>query len=495
VYYLAADEEGLVVTGGQMAVQTWRSIVGMSGGAAITASPWYWGTFRETWRNAEVMTPPAVGIARMLGYGTESDWNGLVGQVRRDWGDSTVAVVWNVGKKELARPRLNLAAAGMDPNKRYAVWSFWDNQFLGIVKGAWTTPMLAESASQHLCFTDLDRTPNQPVLIGSNLHIWCGAAEIKRVTCTRGAMRIDLTDAGARDGDLWVYSRWPLAFKAASGCALNDVASAGDNVWRISLVGRQHGQPQRVDLEIRLPLTRQVWFWLLVALVVASLVFAAWRYVVGLRVQREHALAVERARIAQDLHDDLGAELSGIAMLSNLTRHHAAGNEAVGDRLREISNHARDSVRRLEEIVWALNPANDSIERFADYFCKFAQTYLELAGVSSRFDLPDCLPARPLNSVWRHNLYLAAKEALHNAVRHGRPATVTIRIMLRDERLVVTIEDDGTGFSDTPDLSAARGSGNMRARMDRIGGMLGRRGIPGHGTVVVFSMPLQGGGA
>ena len=145
-------------------------------------------------------------------------------------------------------------AAGEDTyllfcSKRYAVWSFWDNQFLGIVTGAWTTPMLAELGSQHLCFTDLDRTPNQPVLIGSNLHIYCGAAEIQRVTCTRGAMQIDLTDAGARDGDLWVYSRWPLAFKAATGCALKDVASTGDTLspreqeildWLAQAVAKYH---------------------------------------------------------------------------------------------------------------------------------------------------------------------------------------------------------------------------------------------------------------
>ncbi len=87
-------------------------------------------------------------------------------------------MLWNPGTSEAAIT-LDFARAGLDPQRRYAVWSFWDNRYLGVAKGSWTTPTLAPSASQHLCFTDLDRTPNKPVLVGSNLHIFCGGAEIR----------------------------------------------------------------------------------------------------------------------------------------------------------------------------------------------------------------------------------------------------------------------------------------------------------------------------
>lgn len=492
VYYMGTQIANIGgIPGGWPVVRTWISMVGLSCGAAITSDPWYQDGLRPYWRNVEVLTPPAGERTEVLDLCTDSNWPRLVGHVTRDWGDWTVALLWNPGATENST-RLDFASAGLDPRRRYAVWSFWDNRYLGVANGSWTTPPLPPSGSQHLRFTDLDRTPNRPVVIGSSLHIYCGAAEIKRVTSLTDAIEIELTDAGARAGDLFVYSRLQPVPNDVTGCVVKNVSSAGENVWRISLAGRKAGVPQRVELGIMLPVTRQPWFWLLIAAACASLLFAAWRYVAGLRIQREHALAKERARIAQDLHDDLGGELSSIAMLSDLAQHHAAENEAVRARLREISIHSRDTVRRLEEIVWAINPANDNIERFAGYFCKFVQGYLELAGVRSRFDVPDQLPARPLTSVQRHNLFLAAKEALHNAVRHGKPGEVTIRIALRGESLVVTIEDNGAGFVDTPTLSAARGSGNMEARMKQIGGTFERHSTPGLGTVVVLSAPLMG---
>ncbi len=499
VYYLAADAEGMAVAGGPLAVQTWRSLVGLSGGAAITADPWYWGSFRESWRNAEVLTPPAAENARVLGFGTSAVWNGLVNHVRRDWGDSTVVLVWNAGKKQPAHKNgFNFAAAGMDPNKRYAVWSFWDNQFLGIATGAWTTPVLAESASQHLCFTDLDRTPNQPVLIGSNLHIYCGAAEIQRVTCSRGAMRIDLTDAGARDGDLWVYSRWPLVFKAASGCALKDVVSAGDNVWRISLVDRQHGQSQRVDLEIQLPVTRRLWFWLVVALVVASLGFGMWRYRVAVRLERLHGLDSERARIARDLHDEIGAGLTEIAMQSHWVgrdiAHHGAPDTLR--RIDRVSQSASELTRSIDEIVWALNPANDTLERFVNYLTQASVKFLDATEQRVRFDIPADLPAVTLSGKVRHCLFLAVREALNNVTKHARAEMVRIVIRVAKAELHIGVEDDGCGFvPDVPDAAGIHeGLAGMRQRMAEIHGRFYLDSHPGAGTKVKFIAPLRASG-
>ena len=495
VYYLAANAEGMVVADGQAAVQTWRSMVGLSGGAAITADPWYWGDFRENWHHAEVMTPPATEDTRMLGFGTRGAWRGLVSHIRRDWVDSTVALVWSVGDRQQASNRLDFAAAGMDPNRRYAVWSFWDNQFLGIAKGSWVTPLLAESASEHLCFTDLDRTPNQPVLIGSNLHIYCGAAEIKGVSCTRSSMRIDLTDAGAHDGDLWVYSRWPLAFKAAIGCALKEVVSAGDNVWRISLVDRQHGQPQRLDLEIRLPFTHQAWFWLVVALVVASLALAAWRYGVGLRLERLHGLDEERARIARNIHDDLGASLTEITLLSELAQSGEAPTAEVRSDMRKIAARARQLTRALDTTVWAVNPRNDTLGSLVSYTCQRAEEFLKAGGIRCRMDVPSQVPEQVLTATVRHNVFLVVKEACHNVVKHSGASEVELRMATRANGLTIVIEDNGKGL--TPDANvlagaAARdGLSNMRQRAADIGATLEVCGTPGRGTRIQLDIPFH----
>jgi signal transduction histidine kinase len=205
----------------------------------------------------------------------------------------------------------------------------------------------------------------------------------------------------------------------------------------------------------------------------------------------ETALAAERARIAADLHDDLGAELSSIAMLADLAQQDSPQGGKAASRMNEITSHARQTVRRLEEIVWAVNPANDTVEGFARYFCKFAQDYLELAGVSSRFDLPEVFPGHPLPTLRRHHLFLACKEALHNAVRHGSPSEVNIAMRICGKSLDVIIEDNGRGFDDSPDVAASHGSGNMSRRMKVIDGTFERNSVPGKGTTVKLSIPLE----
>ena len=491
VYYLAADAEGLVVGGGPLVVRAWRSMVGLSCGAAITADPWYRDGFKDYWPSTEMLTPPATERTGVLGFGTSGNWSGLFGHVRRAWGDSTVVLVWNVGTKEQTVGKVDFAAAGMAPDRRYAVWSFWDNQFLGVVKGSWTTPVLTEAASQHLCFTDLDRTPNQPVLIGSNLHIYCGAAEIKRVTSTRAAMQIELTDAGARAGDLWVYSRWPLVFKAASGCAAQGVASAGENVWRISLVDRQHGKPQLLDLEVRLPITYQPWFWLLLALVVASVFFAAWRYLVGLHLQRRHALDSERARIARDIHDDLGTSLTRVSVMADDGASQQENLAGLRDRLAAIRAVAHEMTLAMDETVWAINSRNDTLQSMVNYLIDYAEEFLVPAGLKLRLDMPLQLPARFLPSALRHDLFLAFKEALNNIVKHAaaREVQVTLRVEPRQVRLIV--QDDGRGLPVAPVPAAAgQGLGNLRERMAQLGGACRITSTPGHGTVVELVVPV-----
>lgn len=490
LYYMVSESEGRsrLADGGQI-VRTWISMAGLSCGAAISFDLWYKPSFRPCWRNIEILTPPARERTEVLGLCTDPEWTTLVAHVRRKWSNSTVVLLWNPDEAERVIT-LDFAQAGLDPERRYAVWSFWDNRFLGVVKGTWRSQMLAPSGSELLCFTDMEQAKGRPMLIGSSLHIYCGAADIKRITSSRDTMEIELTDAGARAGDLFVYSRRQPILKTSVGCAVTDVAEAGENVWRIGISNRQHDALQRVELSILLPMSRQSWFRLLVATLGVSVAFAVWRYVAGLKLARQLALNLERARIAEDLHDDLGSELAGISMMAAIAESCASGSPEVRARLHELADRSQKMVRRLEEIVWAINPANDTVERFADYFCKFAQEYLEVAGVRSRFDVPGRFLSRSLSSTQRHNLFLAAKEALHNAIRHGSPAEVTIRIVQRPGRLEVTVEDDGVGFVDTPSLRSGRGSGNMSARMHRIGGTFERRSAPGRGTAVILSTPL-----
>jgi alpha-galactosidase len=497
-YYMGTDIANVsAITGGWPLVRTWMSMVGLSCGSAITADPWHWESFRPYWRNVEVMTPQAKEQTEVLDLCVSSEWPRLVGHVKRTWGDMHVALLWNPGTSERT-VTLDFAKVGMHPQHRYAVWSFWDNRYLGVTQGSWTTPALGPSASQHLCFTDLDLAPAKPVLIGSGLHIYCGAAEVKHIVQRRDAMDIELTDAGARNGDLFVYSRWQPVLKSAIGCAVSGIVSAGENVWRISLADRVCGGPQRLTLAILLPVTWHIWFWVLCGVICVSLLFGGWKYVAWSRaqlalagLQQQTVRQQERARIAADLHDELGTSLAQIAMLGNRAQRLSTGDAEQHERLSEIYDRARESVRRLDEIVWAVNPARDSLEHLVSYLCKYSEEYLALADVRFRIDIPDDLPSVPLDSAIRHNIFLAVREAIHNAVRHGHPNTVTLRVVVETDCFTVTILDDGKGFDVALALAAGRGVANIRERMAHVGGELHLTSQPGIESVVLFVVPFN----
>jgi len=249
-YYIAPDVKGAgKVAGGWPTVQTYASMMGLSSGAAFTSDLWNWDGFKPYLRMTEIMTPPAKERSEVIDLCTAEEWPRLLSKVQRPWGNWAVALLWNPTKQEKTIT-LDFAKAGLDPAHRYAVWSFWDNSFLGIAKGQWVTPALPATGCQHLVLTDLDSQPDRPVVIGSSLHIFCGATEIKNVHTTPTGIDIELTDAGAREGDLFVYSPKALTAKSATGCTVKSVEAAGENVWKIHLEGRAMNTPQTVSLSI-----------------------------------------------------------------------------------------------------------------------------------------------------------------------------------------------------------------------------------------------------
>ncbi len=212
--------------------------------------------------------------------------------------------------------------------------------------------------------------------------------------------------------------------------------------------------------------------------------------------RRQRALEQERTRIARDLHDDLGASLTRIALLSELAKADLHKPELARTHLDQIFTTVSGLTRELNEIVWAVNPANDSLEHFTDHICKFAQDYLSLAGIRCRLDFPESVPAYAMPSPERHSLFLAAKEALHNIVKHAEAGQVWIRLKLEQGMLRLLVEDDGKGW-DTEILTAAsqtvvgHGLTNMQKRMEQLGGRFAQESKPGNGTIVRLELPLR----
>lgn len=246
------------------------------------------------------------------------------------------------------------------------------------------------------------------------------------------------------------------------------------------------------------------WFRLIVFLVFVVSVIAVVHYVSVRRLRKQlaimeqqAALQHERARIAKDIHDDLGANLTQIAFLGELAQQDSHESGKATERVEKISATARQAIKSLDEIVWAVNPRNDTLAHLMDYAGQFALDYLRLAGIRCRLDFPDqCLP-RELSTDLRHNLFLVIKEALHNVVKHAQASEVWLRISCSSDALDVTIEDNGRGFSRVPssnggmDDALADGLRNMRSRMNEIGGKFEFESHAGTGTKILLHLPLQ----
>ena len=210
------------------------------------------------------------------------------------------------------------------------------------------------------------------------------------------------------------------------------------------------------------------------------------------RLERLHALEQERSRIARDIHDELGANLTRIAWLSELAETDKAIPARVEVHSRKISNYARQMVRSLDEIVWAVNPRNDSLQSLAQYLTYHAHEYFGPTSVNCRLEIPSDLPATPLPSETRHDLFLAVKEALHNVLKHAAASEARIRLSVVDAVLTLVIEDNGRGFDPAalPQGRPGHGLENLRHRIESLGGRFQCDSAPGRGTRLTFTLKL-----
>jgi len=194
------------------------------------------------------------------------------------------------------------------------------------------------------------------------------------------------------------------------------------------------------------------------------------------RLEREHAVERERTRIAKDLHDDLGASLTQIAMLSHFAQSPGVPAEQARADIQKVGGMAREMTRSLAEIVWAVNPRNDSLESFVSYACHLAEESLRAAGIRCLLDTDADLPQLELNTEWRHNLLMVVKEAINNVIKHSGAKIVWVRIKAEPPGFRLAIEDDGCGFDPAvPPATGGRGDSgngltNMRKRIESIGG-------------------------
>ena len=211
------------------------------------------------------------------------------------------------------------------------------------------------------------------------------------------------------------------------------------------------------------------------------------------RLRQQEAIERERSRIARDIHDQLGASLTQVALLGELVESDKDVPDEVEAHAQQISQTARDTTRALDEIVWTVNPSNDTLDGLITYVCKYAQEYLAVAGLRYRLEAPQHLPETSISPEVRHNVFLASKEAVTNIVRHARASEVHIRLRLQSPGFVLEIQDDGCGLPGMDEIAdkSRNGLHNMRKRMEDIGGSFSFEPTENGGTLIWLTVPIE----
>lgn len=270
-------------------------------------------------------------------------------------------------------------------------------------------------------------------------------------------------------------------------------AANEDGVWT--------NTPAALSIVVEPYFWQTLWFQItLLLLGIAGISAGTWylsrsRY--RLALQRERAariLETERSRISRDMHDEVGASLTEISILSEL-----AQRTSSADHLTRIGQKSRATLDAIGEIIWAIDPQNDRGARFVAYLRAYAAEFAENVGLETLLTFPEEFQLPDVSADIRRTVFLVLKEALANSAKHARATTVTVHLSLDNRVIQLRIHDDGCGFAAPASTAAAtdaastghHGLRNMRARAAMVNGTLLVNGETGSGTVVTLSVPLS----
>jgi signal transduction histidine kinase/ligand-binding sensor domain-containing protein len=207
-----------------------------------------------------------------------------------------------------------------------------------------------------------------------------------------------------------------------------------------------------------------------------------------MKLEQQRALAAERARIARDLHDDLGTALTGLALELDVIGRDPEPEPPVIYRLGQTAKRTRDLAERMREVVWSVNPRCDTVSSIAGFLEQQIAQFLHADGIKVELDFPEDIPALPIGGEARHELALGVREALTNVVRHAQATKVILSLAIDKDWLLVKVKDNGRGIQ--PSGRNGDGLRNMQERLHSIGGTVDFSSEPGSGTTITFRVPL-----
>jgi len=255
--------------------------------------------------------------------------------------------------------------------------------------------------------------------------------------------------------------------------------------------------PQNVN---RMPSLQQIkvhfwqtgWFQVTLICLCVLVILISFRLMTQLAFHQQERwlLQRERARIARDIHDDIGPRMTMLVLHGEEAQNGFPDGSERNLQLVQICEEARGLLATMDEILWAVNPRRDTMRDFAAYVCNYAEAFLETAQIQCLFVVDQEMALAPLNLPLRRSLLMAIKEALNNAVKHSQATEVRMQIERQGQRLLVAVQDNGRGFEMTHQKPERNGLSNMAQRVNDLGGSCRVTSEPGKGCRVEFTVPL-----
>lgn len=311
-----------------------------------------------------------------------------------------------------------------------------------------------------------------------NVNLTFNALNFDHGDATRGQYRLHA------DGDWQDFEGHSLDFPSLE-------PNEYDLQVRVKKQRSDWSEPINLSLSVLPPFYGTWWFRILLILGIAGIFILVYRFYAQRKYERklaiirqEQAILEERDRISADMHDELGSELTNIVLLSRIagSQLNLQGEEAQP--IQRIDSAASGVISKMNEIIWALNPANDSLEGLSNYLQRYLNEYLELHDLGGRMERPSSLAVIPLKAVIRRNLFLIVKEFLQNTQKYAQATRVSLLLDYSDQILKIRIEDNGVGFDLENRAKAGNGLRNMKKRAESIGGKAKIRSAEGEGTSI-----------
>lgn len=255
----------------------------------------------------------------------------------------------------------------------------------------------------------------------------------------------------------------------------------------VSKDGIPGNQVSSFIIDVNPPFWRAWWFVGLLLIIVIGISY----YIYLLRMRRRNEREIIRFRIARDLHDDMGSTLSTINILSSMAKSKLHTDEMkASEYINKISDNSQRMMEAMDDIVWAIKPDNDSMQKLIARMREFSTSVLEAKDIEINFVVDDTVSEVKLDMEQRRDFFLVFKEAVNNAAKYSGCRQVIIQVASKQNRLVLTVKDDGVGFN-VSTADSGNGLGNMQKRADILKGRLQLQSKPGEGTTVTLNIPVK----